>query len=80
MYQMIEIDEIPETRRGRPGKHVDQLREFMDSGMKRVRLANDPNTARSDYNGLLMASARPEFQGRIAVKKNGTTLYLIRRG
>ena len=79
-YAMTEVKEIPRTHAGRKTRpHVDQLRNFLDSGHKAVQINGVPagETSRV-YNGLLQAGQRPEFRGLVAVKRNGAQIFLIR--
>lgn len=82
MYEMTEVETVPETRKGkRNAPHVNQLRAFLRSGKKCVLLSDvPPGKWRSVYNGLQQASHRMEFGGMIEVKRDGPYLYLVRRG
>lgn len=79
-YAMTVVEEIPRSHAGRKTRpHVDQLRNFLDSGHKAVQINGVPagETSRV-YNGLLQAGQRPEFRGLVAVKRNGEQVFLIR--
>ena len=83
MYEMIQIDELPEIRRGRRNcPRVNQLREFLQSKAEFIKLQDiqDKQERRRVYNGLKMAARRPEFKGMALVRRYGETIYLIRQG
>lgn len=78
MYEMTEVQAVPERRR-RNSPHVNQLRAFLGSGKEQVQLVGvHPREVSRVYNGLKQASGRPEFKGQVAVQHYGDAIYLIR--
>lgn len=79
---MTEIKDDPERyRRMKSGRHVEQLRAFVESGKVFVKLDDVPKQhLRREYNGLYQAVHRPEFKGLVTVKRYGATIQLIRQG
>ena len=82
MYQMIEVSNVPNGRRGRKqGRWVTQLRSYIASGKKQVKLNVPSDEASKAYNGLTHASTYPEFISyRIRVARDRDSIYLIRQG
>lgn len=82
IYEMEAVDTIPESRKGRrSAKRVSQLRAFIESGEKQIRLKDvRRDDVWSTYSGLCQASKREEFAGRIRVMKDLDNIYLVREG
>ena len=81
MYQMIEVSNVPNGRLGKKqGRWVTQLRGYIASGKKQVKLDIPSEEASKAYNGLSHASSYPEFISyRIRVSRDRDTIYLIRQ-
>ena len=84
MFAMVEVTEIPKARKGKKATPwIDQLRGFMDSGKKAVRLVDTPEDKKLKeraYLGMTMAAKKGEFAGKVRVIKGRDGLYLERLG
>ena len=77
MYQTIDADQLPVRTRS---ERAMQLRKFVASGKKLVRLVDVPEEdVQKVYMGLYSASQRKEFAGTVEVVKSGNCIYLHRK-
>lgn len=82
IYKMTEVETVPDSRLGthKNGKWVNQLRGFIESNKKQVKIELPLHESRKAYCGLVQACRRPEFNGKVKVTKNNKDVYLICKG